>query len=82
MILYVITEYCYDFEQTTVIGVCDSIKQTEKMIKSYYETFKEVTREDVQDSGLEYKLKLRVSHKKTSSYVVDVFVNSYMLNQL
>lgn len=79
MIVYTITEEDFNLGTFAVIGVCDSIEKANEKINRYYGQFKELEHEEIRDSGLEFKKKLRVNGA-FGLYDVYVSVESFILN--
>lgn len=80
--LLVIHEKDLEDNEKTVIGVADSVENAEEMIKKYYGEFEEISRNDIQDSGLEYSKVLEVKTVFANSYRVEVCLEWFCVNSL
>lgn len=81
MILYVIHELDQDDTEKSVIGVADSVDESEKMIEKYYGPHKVLSKEVIEKDGIEYTKMLKVKGPERS-YIVDITIQSFVLNEI
>jgi hypothetical protein len=82
MNIIVIHEKDFSDDEQIVIGVCDSVKKAEVLIKEYYGKFEELTYRDVRDSKIEYSKTLQVIDHKGDTYVVYITLEWFKLNEV
>jgi hypothetical protein len=82
MNIIVIHEKDFSDEEQIVIGVCDSVKKAEGLIKEYYGEFKELTYHDIRDSDLEYCKSIEVLGHMGDPHVVQITLEWFKLNEV
>lgn len=78
--LLVIHEKDFDDKEQSVIGIADSVKNAEKIIKEYYGEHKEISCNYICDSNLEYSKVLEVKGAFEKSYRVEIRLEWFQLN--
>ncbi len=74
--LLVIHEKDLDDNEHIVVGVADSVKNAENIIKDYYGEFEEISYEDIRDCNLEYSKVIEVN----GTYKVMIWLEWFELN--
>jgi hypothetical protein len=78
----VIHEKDLDDDEQSVIGVADSVKSAEKVIREYYGDYKELNHRDVRDSSIEYLKWLEVKDHLNEPYTVRVSLQWFTVNEI
>lgn len=81
MEIYIITQIDSDDSEQTIIGVADSVEKANEMINEYYGDFKEITYDDVRDSGIEYAKTIEVINAD-DPYKVGIILETFNLNEI
>lgn len=80
--LLVIHEIDLTDDESTVIGIADSIGIAENMIGEYYGNYKQIHYRDIRDSNLEYSKILEVAGAKNEFYRVKITLEWFELNKI
>jgi hypothetical protein len=70
-----------DFE-TSILGVATSVENADKIISDYYGEFKELSKEDIRDSGIEYSKILEVIGCNGIPFKVKILLQWFTLNEI
>lgn len=69
-------------ENTTVIGIADTVTIAESMINEHFGSYKVISHRDIRDSSLEYSKVLKVEAHNGTSYLVEIWLEWFTVNSL
>jgi len=80
--VYVIHEYDYEYKDNSVLGVCSSLKEVDRLVDEYYRSFETLSFTDIRDSNLVWSKVIEIAYPGGEFCKYKITIEYFIIDEL